>query len=93
MNTEEKYLFEELFGKDELYADNILRAFRSWKVVHTKEGGYTENDLKFYLYDDGMLGISETGDSFIGLYPEQVEHLKIILAPNFLGPKGNLGPK
>ena len=90
METEEKYLFEEVFGKNEIYSDDILRVFRSWKVVHTKEGGYTENDMRFILYKNGMLGISEAGDDFISLYPEQVEHLKKILSPDFLGQKGNV---
>jgi hypothetical protein len=81
MANEIKWIFKKL-DKKELYSEDMVDGYRSYKLVHTDEGGYTENELNFYFYSDGDIAIncynSESG--FISLYPEQVEHFKEFLA-------------
>ena len=45
---------------------------------------YQYNKLKFASYDDGAVSLSETqgGESWIYLYPDQVEALKVFLLPD-----------
>jgi hypothetical protein len=72
---EAKYLFKEL-DKEDLYSEDMLKGFRSWRVIHNDEGGWTENDVQFYLYKDGSITMSEQrSESATYLYPDQVEHL------------------
>ena len=68
-----KYLFKEL-DTEEL----AERHFKSWQVFHTDEGGYTENEIRMRILNDGALTLDE-GNNYIYLHPEQVEHLRKVL--------------
>lgn len=61
MDDARSFIKEELELKDFTHKDAI-RAVRCWWVVHTKWGGYTENELDFHLWKDGSIAISGNGD-------------------------------
>ena len=42
-------------------------------------GGYNENKIKAIRYSDGALSVASE-ESFVYLYPQQIKHLKKILA-------------
>ena len=76
MTDESKFLTKKLEGK-ELYSEEMNKGYKSWKVVHTDYGGYTENELSIYRYKDGSISMS-AGDSengFVYFCPEQVSFL------------------
>ena len=58
---------------------SVIRSFRSWEVIHHDNGGYTDNEVEFNIYKDGMICIDGKRD-FTFLYPAQIEHLKFVLA-------------
>jgi hypothetical protein len=43
------------------------------------ERGYSSNDIKIIVKNDGAVYFSGDSEGFIYLYPEQVKHLKKIL--------------
>lgn len=79
MSEEIKFMFGKLEKKD-FYTADVIEGYRIWKVIHTDEGGYTENDLRIYVHKDGSVSISGDGDGeFVYIYPEHVKYLKDIL--------------
>lgn len=79
MEEEKKLIFKELEKKDFTHADAV-RAVRVWNVIHTEQGGYTEDDFTFHLFPDGEITISSNdSDGFISMRPEIANVLKTVL--------------
>jgi len=65
-------------GIDKLQQDKFVSNYRCDNL----HGGHCENDILVTRYSDGAISFSEndTAEDFIYLYPQQIKHLKKILA-------------
>ena len=64
-------------GIDKFPQDRFILNYRCDNAV----GGYQDNDVVISRYSDGSIAFSDNGaEDFIYLYPQQIKHLKKILA-------------
>lgn len=73
-----KWMVKELDKKD-LYSEDMTVGYKFWKLIHTDDGGYTENEIRLYVFENGAISFSGDNDgAHIYFYPEQAEQLKTI---------------
>ncbi len=74
-----KFICQRLEPKDYTHEDSYCE-YKTWYVIHTDYGGYTENELNISLLINGELSCWSDREGFgCYLYKEQVELLTHIL--------------
>ncbi len=72
-----KLIIQKLESKDFTHKDSYCE-YKTWYVIHTDYGGYTENDIHISLSKDGDLSFWGDREGCY-LYKEQVALVKDIL--------------
>ncbi len=77
---DEKKWFNEEMKKEE----KDIVAFRSWKTVYNKEGGFVDDDIEFHFRQDGIVLIDDnlSSENFVFLSKEQFQFLAHIIQEN-----------
>jgi hypothetical protein len=79
MTEEIKWMYKQLKEKD-FYSTEIICGVKFWKLNHTDDGGYSENEVYVYWHKDGAISFSGDSDgAFIYFYPKQVNQLLMAL--------------
>ena len=78
---QKKFLHKTIEKKDFTHKDAV-RAERFWIVVHTDEGGYTENDFTVHVWSNGDFTISDNdGDGFISMHGDVAKAVSAYISP------------
>lgn len=78
MSETRKFMKKHLTNED-LSNEDIIKGLRNWYVIHTDTGGYSENEVEFWMYIDGTLSIISDREYGVRLQPEQIDALRDFL--------------
>ncbi len=79
--TDTRKTITKVIEKKDYTHKEAIKAWKSWVVVHTDWGGYTEDELELYLWADGSMTISDD-NNFISLNKTQVDFILKFLDVN-----------
>jgi len=76
-----KFIFKEITDQWTLNAYHAIYGYVSYKETPYDENTVlAENELKFFMNEDGVLSIRPTYATFsVSFYPEQIEHLQLFI--------------